>query len=260
MTGCLYEGAVRHRRFHPTPHEFQYRMFYHYLDLDALPGLLEGGWLWSARRPAPVRFRRQDYLPYRREASLADAVRGLVESETGRRPAGSIRLLTHLRYWGYCFNPVSFYYCFAPGTDRLETIVAEITNTPWGERHSYVLPVGSDGERLRFRFAKQFHVSPFMPMDLAYDWSFSTPGAALAVHMVNLHDGAPLLDATLSLERRPLNREQMLRALVRFPWMTAQVSAAIYWQALRLKIKRSPFYDHPNGEGYGKGRKSSLVD
>ncbi len=258
MKSCLYEGVVRHRRFSPRSHEFSYRIFHAYLDLDELPELFEGHWLWSASRSAPVRFHRGDYLPGYAGATLAEAVRGLVEKETGARPTGAIRLLTHLRYWGYCFNPVSFYYCFAPGSERLESIVAEITNTPWNERHCYVLPV-KPGEakesRHQFRFEKQFHVSPFMPMDHTYRWNFATPAQSLAVHMTNYQADTPIFDATLTLERRPFSRGQMLRSLARYPLMTGQVMAAIYWQALRLKIKRSPFYSHPT-----RGRESTLVD
>ena len=98
---------------------------------------------------------------------------------TGARPAGPIRLLTHLRYFGYSFNPVSFYYVFDATDTRVETIVAEITNTPWKERHAYVLPVAgaarAGGRAWRFSFEKQFHVSPFMPMDMRYDWRFGAP-------------------------------------------------------------------------------------
>jgi hypothetical protein len=158
-------------------HAFDYRLFMMYLDLDEAPGLFGRRWFWSVGRRTLAWLKREDHLgdPAR---PLADAVRDLVAERTGRRPAGPIRLLTHLRYFGYCFNPVSFYYCFDEADERVETIVAEVNNTPWGEQHLYVLPASESrgsGTHLQFLRQKEFHVSPFMPMDIRYDWRFSQP-------------------------------------------------------------------------------------
>ena len=139
MQSCLYNGWVRHRRFAPRAHAFRYRLFMAYLDLTELDHVFRGRWFWSTRRPALAWFRRADYLG-NPSVPLDQAVRDAVERDTGMRPRGPIRLLTHLRYFGHGFNPVSFYYCFDPADTRVETIVAEITNTPWAERHAYVLP------------------------------------------------------------------------------------------------------------------------
>ena len=178
MESCIFEGRVRHTRRLPLRHVFSYRIFMMYLDLDELPGLFDRYWLWSASRRAPARFRREDHLGDPGQP-LADCVRQLVERRSGRRPRGPIRLLTHLSYFGYCFNPVSFYYCYDESGTELEAIVAEVSNTPWGERHCYVLPAAASeqtGPALRFRPSKEMHVSPFMDMDIDYDWSFSPPG------------------------------------------------------------------------------------
>jgi uncharacterized protein len=160
-----------------------------------------------------------------------------------------VRLLTVLRIFGHSFNPVSFYYCYDAAGEQVETIVAEITNTPWNERHAYVLSAGAsrrDGPTLRFAFGKTFHVSPFMPMQLGYDWRFSAPGPQLVVHMRNLDgDGAPLFDATLTLNRRDIDGTSLAAALLRFPFASLRVLAAIYWQALRLWTKRVPLHVHP---------------
>jgi DUF1365 family protein len=241
----VYHGLVRHRRHAPVPHAFRYRLFMLYLDLAELPRVLDGRWLWSARRPALAWFRRADYLGDPR-IPLDTAVRDLVTERIGRRPAGPIRLLTHLRYFGYVQNPVSFYYCFDPPGRRVETIVAEITNTPWGERHAYVLPAPEgDARVLRFALDKTFHVSPFMPMDVDYDWRFTPPGERLTVHMNSRVGGEQVFDATLALRRAPLTGRALAASLLKFPWMTAQVAAGIYWQALRLWWKRAPFHPHP---------------
>jgi len=249
MKSALYTGWIRHRRFGPAGNAFRYRIFMSYLDLAELPRVFERRWFWSVRRPALAWFRRRDFLgPF--NVPLDTAVRERVLEETGVRPTGPIRLLTHLRHFGYSFNPVSFYYVFDATDSRVETIVAEITNTPWKERHAYVLPLAAatraGHQAWRFGFEKRFHVSPFMPMDMRYEWCFDAPGNGLHVHMENWRDGAPRFDATLNLARREITAGSLARALLQFPLITLKVSALIYWQALKLSWKRAPFHAHPD--------------
>ena len=248
MQSALYVGRLEHRRFAPVPHAFAYPVCMVWLDLGELDEVFRGRWFWSTRRPTWAWLRRADYLGDAR-IPLDEAVRERAHRDTGRRPIGPIRLLTTLRMFGHSFNPVSFYYCYDAGGERIEAIVAEITNTPWNERHAYVLaaPAAAHaGSTLRFRFGKAFHVSPFMPMRLGYDWRFSAPGSRLAVHMRNLGEGGErLFDATLALERREIGTASLALALLRFPAASLRVLAAIYWQALRLKLKRVPFHTHP---------------
>jgi DUF1365 family protein len=230
----------------PTRNAFRYRLFMVYLDLAELPALFDPYWCWSARRPALAWFRRSDYLGSP-QTPLDTAVRDLVAAHTGQRPAGPIRVLTHLRYFGHCFNPVTFYYCFDPD-ERLETVVAEVTNTPWNERHQYVLPAARAtalGRRNRWSLAKEFHVSPFLPMQMDYDWTFDVPGELLHVHMNNLQRGDRVFSATLDLERQPLTARSLRRALLGHPLMTLKVMGMIHWQALRLLVKRTPVFTHP---------------
>ena len=247
LVSAVYEGRVRHRRDTPRPHHFTYRIAQLYLDLDEIDHVFAGRHLWSADRRNVAEFRRSDYLGPATK-SLKDAVLDLVLQRTGRRPDGPVRLLTHLRYAGYVFNPVSFYYCYDADGRTLREIVAEITNTPWRERHAYVLARESarrDGPFWAWAFPKTFHVSPFIGMERDYAWRFSEPGEALRVRMLVLHAGTREFAASLDLRRRPLTGAALAHVLWRFPLMTLQVIGAIHWQALRLWLKRTPVHDHP---------------
>ena len=240
---ALYEGWVRHRRVEPIEHSFRYRMFMTYLDLAELPEVLDPLPGWSARRPALARFKRSDQIG---DPALAldQVIRDQVCDEIGVRPSGPIRMLTNLRYFGHCFNPVTFFYCFGEEADDVEAVLAQVNNTPWGESYSYVIETA--GERvIKASFRKDFHVSPLMGMDHVYEWRTTVPGDDVQVHIESRKDGARAFDATLSLERLELNRSNAGRILARYPAMTAQVVAKIYWQALRLKLKGAPYHPHP---------------
>ena len=248
MHSALYTGRLSHRRREPVPHAFRYGVTLFWLDLDELDDVFRGRWLWSGSRPALAWFRRADYLGDA-DKPLHAAVRERVEQATGRRLAGPIRMLTQIRTFGHCFNPVTFYYCYDAGDSRVEAIVAEITNTPWNERHAYVLSPQrgrAAATAMRFRLDKAFHVSPFMPMELAYDWRFTEPGPTLAVHMANLHRGRRVFDATLTLRRREIDGASLTGVLARQPAASLAVVGRIYWQALRLWLKRVPFHVHPD--------------
>jgi DUF1365 family protein len=244
---AVYEGFVTHHRRAPVDHDFRYSHAMLLLDLAELPEVFDCHPLWSARRRAPVRFARADYLGDP-EVGLDEAVRALVAQRIGERPEGPIRLLTNVRMLGHCFNPVSFYYCYRAGGERLRAVVAQVTNTPWGERHAYVMDVegdGAPGRIMRQSFDKVFHVSPFMGMDHRYDWRLTAPDERLVAQISSHRAGELVFDATLSLRRRTLDRAALTRLLLRYPATTLRVSTRIYGQAVRLKLKGAPYHPHP---------------
>ena len=247
-SSCIYEGWVHHRRASPSVHGFKYRLFFMFLDLDELPGLFDGNWLWSARRPALAWFRREDHLVASGN-SLAEDVRSMVQAQTGRRPVGKIFLLTHLRYFGHVFNPLSVYYCYeADGT--LGDMILEVSNTPWGERHWYVLPRQTNRahtpKRRLHNVEKKMHVSPFLPMNMSYRLRANTPAEQLALSLSNWQGDHRIFKADLALIRRELSPARLNLMLLKFPFMTLRVTMAIHWQALRLWLKKIPFLPHPD--------------
>lgn len=246
MHSAIFEGRLKHRRASPVRHVFRYRLFMVYLDLAELDDVFRGRWLWSVRRKALARFRRADHFGDPQE-SLETSVRRRVQAETGRPADGPVRLLTHLSYFGYCFNPVSFYYCFDKEDRVVEAIVAEVNNTPWGERHLYVLAdqgtPGRSGNR-EFTTKKFMHVSPFMAMDVDYRWRFNTPDTRLFVHMETARGADRIFDATLTLTRTEISGRSLARVLASQPFMTLKVIVAIHWQALLLWVKGAPVHRH----------------
>jgi DUF1365 family protein len=256
-----------------------------YLDLDELSTIFAGRWFWSIEHANIATFFRRDHVGAS-DIPLKETIRNLVESETSSRPTGAIRLLTHLSYFGYCFNPLSIYFCFEfsgpndTGEERLHSVVAEVTNTPWGERHCYVLRVDSEDRKDRaemsagrpflidegemtssltrlsdvmeaksqkreFTFTKAFHVSPFMGMDFEYRWQLTGPSENLVLHTENWRNGRQYFDATLVMRRRRISTWSLARMLIRYPLMTIQVTANIHWQAFWLWWKKVPYVPHP---------------
>jgi hypothetical protein len=175
-----------------------------------------------------------------------------VYNATGKYPAGPVRLLAHPRHFGISMNPISCFYCFDPDGITLQTMVAEVTNTPWRERIPYVLPCDSGKKQQRVSFAKKMHVSPFNPMAMDYLSRFNAPEKKLYLHLENRIEQQCITDATLTLIREPLTRASLLRLLWQFPFQTAQVAIGIYWQAIRLWLRGARFYHHPHN--------SSLTD
>lgn len=266
IQSAVYTGSIRHRRFMPNAHAFNYPLFMLYIDLDELPELFSSKWFCSLERFNLVSFKRKDYFapeqPDLKQAVITRVTEDFISKGHNPPEIAHVRILMHARYLNVVFNPVVFYYCF-DDQENLLAILAEITNTPWAERHDYVLPVNEERVDMGYRnggnnkhifsFGKKFHVSPFNPMNMDYRWVFGSPKENLVVHMENTMKASSgggndsvekHFDATLNLERKSFE-DDLSKTLIQYPIITVKVILGIYWQAFRLWVKRNPFYDHP---------------
>lgn len=246
MHSCLYEGIVTHSRFRPIKHRFQYRLYMLMLDLSELQELSRQPSLMSSHRWSIRSFLPSDHLDGK--GDLTHQVREKIFAETGKRSTGRIRLLTQLRHFGYYFSPLNLFYVSDAEDRAVEFVLAEVNNTPWKERHLYLLSDQNrqPGRHMRFAHPKALHVSPFMGMNVDYHWRLTVPDKYLHVYVENRSDSQRLFSAGLTLRRKNLTRENLRRASWRYPWMTAQIILAIHYQALKLWWKRCPTYVHPN--------------
>lgn len=245
-SSALYTGQVRHRRFAPRYHGFTYDVCMVLFDLDEVDDILALSPWWSAKSWRPARFVRQDYFGDS-HIPLKEAVLNEVNKRLGLTLNGPVKLLTNARYFGYLINPISVYYCYDEA-QNLRAMLLEVTNTPWGEKVAYVFSCDPERTIQRTHIDKTMHVSPFHPMDHFYDWRSNQPGQKLAIHMQNKEQHGKqqcIFDATLSLRREPITKASLSKVLWRYPWMTAKVAWGIYWQAMKLFIKRVPVHDHP---------------
>lgn len=267
FASAIYSGKVRHRRFSPKQHEFEYDVFMMYLDTREIAEVFSLSRFWSVKHFSPAQFKRTDFhidrghidkehiekkhidkdqLTKNALPSVDESVRNTVASALGKRPSGPIRMLVNLRYWGVNMNPISTYYCFDDSGEKLIAILAEVHNTPWNERHAYVLTGDDFAHKQHVNFAKEFHVSPFNPIEMDYRWHSTTPNKTISLHLENWQDSIKIMDATMTLVREPITAKSMNKILIRFPWMTVKVVAAIYWQAVKLWWKGVPIFTHPN--------------
>ncbi|MBH30399.1 MAG: DUF1365 domain-containing protein [Candidatus Marinimicrobia bacterium] len=247
MNSAIYTGNIFHQRFQPIEHHFNYKIFMAYIDLDEIDSLMPRSFFWGVNRPALISFFSKDYLS-EGKLDLRSAVKNLVLERTGKDVQGPVRLLTHLRYFGYCFNPVSFYYCFDKAGEEVETIIAEVTNTPWKERHSYVIQTKNGRNKqngIEDHQSKKLHVSPFFQMDHQYRFLFSDPREHLSVEIENFKNRKKIHEALLNLRKLEFNKAQLIKTVGQFPFITFRVVSAIHWQAVKLWLKGATFYPNP---------------
>lgn len=244
MNTAFYVGRLSHARLTPKPHRFSYPVFMPFVDVDAVESITDRVPFWSKKRLAPARFVRSDFIGDD-DISISEAIKIRISETTGKSFSGQIFLLANWRYFGLQNNPIACYFCVGGDSQKLDYIVAEVTNTPWGERHSYVLPVIDSTEPFHTEFAKELHVSPFHGMNQRYRWLSTTPSDSLAIKLTNIEEEERVFHAVLQLRRVPVSVKSGLALLFRFPLETAKVTLGIYWQALTLFLRRVPLYSHP---------------
>jgi len=243
---AIYKGRIRHRRFMPNTHEFEYPIFMFLLKANEIPKVIQKFWQFGSSALCWVRFRRKDYVGGSK-GDLDQAVRTKIAEKLGKQSAeieGEVYLLGHLRYFGFYFSPLNLYYLKQEGKFRY--MLAEVSNTPWNEKHYYLVDLHEPQ-----RHSKEFHVSPFNPMEQDYQWRV-TPPASDSKHCLvhidifgNGENQKKVFDATLILNRVALNQKQLWRVLLTTPIQTFSMAVGIYWQALKLMIKRTPYHPHP---------------
>ncbi len=278
LNSCLYEGVIRHRRRTPAKNSFKFSAFMFYLDLDELNEVFDGGWFWSKRRLSYASFRRSDHLKqFSAERDLKMCVGEVLLDHGVSAEVGQVCLLTQLRYFGFRMNPISLYYCFGKTNQRLIAVIAEVNNTPWDEQHVYVIPdheaessttadssiasaaspastaVASERRTLKRpqrsikteKLNKSFHVSPFMHSDMYYRMIYSLPAEKIGVKMENFESGKKIFDVSMLMQKKSLTKARLFWMGVKYPVYSLKVFAGIYFQALKLYLKKVPFHPHP---------------
>jgi DUF1365 family protein len=246
MRSAIYSGIVQHRRFSPKAHDFKYKVFMPFIDLDELDTIFLKSLFWSVTKNNLASLKRRDFFGDK-EKSIKDSIISCAQQKLGKLPIRRVCLLANLRYFGHSFNPISTYYCYDKD-DTLLCIVAEVTNTPWKEKHCYVIPnLTPDKKQLSAHFSKDFHVSPFLPMEMSYRWQSNVPGEKLYIHMQNFSsiNSEKIFDATIILYSKEITPRTLDAMILKYPFMTLQVVLGIYWQAFRIFMKGMHFYSHP---------------
>lgn len=247
----IAHGYVTHKRYSGAKHQFKYNVTMMLLDLRKLNSVFKPFLLWSYNRFNLIAFKRKKYLGCAKE-NLIDSVKFFLNSETSQREqaqqqyqaVNKVYLLTSMAYLGYCFNPINLYFCYAD--QHLAAVIAEVSNTPWGEKKIYLLSTSKNprhSDIYHASFKKTLHVSPFMNMHYDYDFRLKITEKTIIVHIKNKNtlDNKIDFDATLNLRLKSINRKNLAKALLQFPTMSVKTILAIYWQALKIWLKGNKY-------------------
>lgn len=243
MQNAIYSGFVIHNRLSPKSHIFKYKITMFFLDVDNVDSAFEKNPFVSVNKFNFISFNRNNYMPSEDSTSIRDEIIKQIRANGYVEEPDKIYILTHLGYFGYCYNPVSFFYCYSKD-EQLLYFLAEVNNTPWNERYVYFKKCDISELNIKFSLDKKFHVSPFLPMDMTYKWDINTPKEIVYVSMKCYEDNILRLTASFKLSRNKLSAMNCFKALLKNPLATQLLHYRIYWQALKLLIKRTPFFDH----------------
>lgn len=235
---ALYQGQLGHQRFRPKPHGFGYPLHYFWLNANTLPKLDDTKFM-AYERFSAFSYRRSDYL--KGDANLQTAVQAKLVELGAKEPVSYVFVLTPMANWGYYFSPITLYYGY-DDLKQLRYVLAEVSNTPWNERHYYLHTIKPDSAT--YQHDKAFHVSPFNPLDMQYHWQLPPPGEQLHCQITNYRQQQPVFSAWMKLTKHPLTAANLKQILIRAPWPNVLVMIRIYWHALKLWAKGNPVYAH----------------
>jgi len=239
LESALYKGKVHHHRFLPKVHKFDYQIYLYWLKLSELDTLNTHLKRFSTApdSKAWVKFLRSDYMGAGKN-DLETQVLNRMSELNHSKLSGDVFFLGQARTFGMYFSPVNLYYLRQPD-GFYSHMLAEVSNTPWNDRHHYLVDLNVQADQ-----PKAFHVSPFNPMDMRYQWDVQQPGEQLCLQLSCVKEQKHFT-AALNLQRQPLNNSTLRKSLLAIPSMTVKTILGIYWQALKLFFKRVPIYTHP---------------
>jgi DUF1365 family protein len=241
MNSAIYQGQVRHRRFSPKGHEFNYTMTQLALDLDEVKELAAAHLVFSLKKFAPMSFFQDDYVKDE-PGNLKQRIASKVSQLGGKWDGEKVMFMGQCRCFGFYFSPANFYFCYQ-NDGECSYMLVEVSNTPWLERHYYLVDLQGD-----MKTKKDFHVSPFMDLDMQYHWRVKPPAEQVLVHIEN-HKDHKQFDATLAMKKCEITKKNLFKAWLSAPLMPVKVVVGIYWQAIKLFAKRIPFLAHPETRG-----------